>query len=105
METPPALTTLRVRPFDPTGRLVRLAMLGFAFLLPFLSWGQAMGIALLALLFNAYLLQGAGWTAFGSVPARTPPHNEEAQIEALKRRVAKQEERRVFVPRPTARPT
>ncbi len=41
----------------------------------------------------ALLLQGAGWTAFGSVPARTPPHNEEAQIEALKRRVAKQEER------------
>ncbi len=78
METPPALTTLRVRPFDPTGRLVRLAMLGFAFLLPFLSWGQAMGIALLALLFNAYLLPefraakgppepGSAWTArFGT---------------------------------------
>ena len=49
-------------------------MVGFAFLLPFLTWPEAAGCALLALLFNAYLLPplgvaeaqaepGGGWRA------------------------------------------
>lgn len=40
----------------PTPRLVRISMLAFAFLLPFLTWQQAAGCALLALLFDVFLL-------------------------------------------------
>jgi uncharacterized protein (TIGR00297 family) len=42
--------------FLPARKIVRIAMLGFAFLLPSLSWQQAAGAALLALLFNLMLL-------------------------------------------------
>jgi uncharacterized protein (TIGR00297 family) len=37
-----------------------MSMLGFAFLLPFLSWIQAAGAALLALLFNLFILPSLG---------------------------------------------
>ena len=39
-----------------TRKLVHVSMLGFAFLLPFLNWYQAAGAALLALLFNLFVL-------------------------------------------------
>jgi uncharacterized protein (TIGR00297 family) len=39
-----------------TRKLVHVSMLGFAFLLPFLTWVQAVGAALLALLFNLFVL-------------------------------------------------
>lgn len=44
------------RPIFTTRKLVHMSMLGFAFLLPFLTWAQAAGAALLALLFNLVLL-------------------------------------------------
>src|SRR5215831_863961 len=37
-------------------KLVHMSMLGFAFLLPFLTWVQAAGAALLALMFNLFIL-------------------------------------------------
>jgi uncharacterized protein (TIGR00297 family) len=37
-------------------KLVHISMLGFAFLLPFLTWVQAAGAALLALMFNLFIL-------------------------------------------------
>jgi len=39
-----------------TRKLVHMSMLGFAFLLPFLTWVQAAGCALLALFFNVFIL-------------------------------------------------
>jgi uncharacterized protein (TIGR00297 family) len=39
-----------------TRKLVHVSMLGFAFLLPFLTWVEAAGAALLALLFNLFVL-------------------------------------------------
>jgi uncharacterized protein (TIGR00297 family) len=39
-----------------TRKLVHVSMLGFAFLLPFLTWMEAAGAALLALLFNLFIL-------------------------------------------------
>jgi len=39
-----------------TRRLVHISMLGFAFLLPFLTWVQAAGAAVLALMFNVFIL-------------------------------------------------
>jgi uncharacterized protein (TIGR00297 family) len=39
-----------------TRKLVHVSMLGFAFLLPILTWVQATGCAVLALLFNLFLL-------------------------------------------------
>jgi uncharacterized protein (TIGR00297 family) len=39
-----------------TRKLVHVSMLGFAFLLPFLTWLQAAGAALLALFFNVFVL-------------------------------------------------
>lgn len=48
--------TDRPRPFISTRKIVHMSMLGFAFLLPFLSWLEAAGAALLALLFNLFLL-------------------------------------------------
>ncbi len=41
-----------------TRKLVHISMLGFAFLLPILTWVQAAGCAILALLFNIFLLPG-----------------------------------------------
>jgi uncharacterized protein (TIGR00297 family) len=39
-----------------TRKLIHISMLGFAFLLPILTWVQAAGCAVLALLFNVFLL-------------------------------------------------
>jgi uncharacterized protein (TIGR00297 family) len=44
------------RPLISTRKLVHISMLGFAFLLPILTWVQAAGCAVLALLFNIFLL-------------------------------------------------
>ena len=43
-----------------TRKLVHMAMLGFAFLLPFLTWVQAAGAAVLALMFNVFILPSLG---------------------------------------------
>jgi uncharacterized protein (TIGR00297 family) len=43
-----------------TRKLVHMAMLGFAFLLPFLTWIQAAGAAVLALMFNVFILPSLG---------------------------------------------
>jgi uncharacterized protein (TIGR00297 family) len=45
-----------IRLAAPSGTLVRFATVGFAFLLPFLTWPEAAGCALLALLFYAHIL-------------------------------------------------
>src|SRR6266567_7451379 len=42
--------------FFSTRKIVHMSMLGFAFLLPFLTWPQAAGAGLLALLFNLLIL-------------------------------------------------
>jgi uncharacterized protein (TIGR00297 family) len=44
------------RPLISTRKLVHVSMLSFAFLLPFLTWVQAAGAAVLALLFNLFIL-------------------------------------------------
>lgn len=44
------------RPLFSTRKIVHMSMLGFAFLLPFLTWTQAAGAAILALLFNLFIL-------------------------------------------------
>ena len=41
-------------------KLVHMSMLGFAFLLPFLTWVQAAGAAVLALMFNLFILPSLG---------------------------------------------
>ena len=46
----------QTKPLFTTRKLVHISMLGFAFLLPFLTWPEAAGAAILALLFNWYLL-------------------------------------------------
>ncbi len=43
-------------PLITTRKLVHMSMLGFAFLLPILNWVEAAGCAILALLFNTFLL-------------------------------------------------
>jgi uncharacterized protein (TIGR00297 family) len=43
-----------------TRKIVHVSMLGFAFLLPFLTWPEAAGAAILALLFNLLLLPYLG---------------------------------------------
>ncbi len=48
------------RPVFSTRKLVHMSMLGFAFLLPFLTWVQAAGAAVLALLFNLFVLPSLG---------------------------------------------
>jgi uncharacterized protein (TIGR00297 family) len=55
MEASNATLALR-RPQVTTRKLVHISMLGFAFLLPVLTWVQAAGCAILALLFNLFLL-------------------------------------------------
>jgi uncharacterized protein (TIGR00297 family) len=54
-ETPPT-PMASPRPWMSTRKLVHISMLGFAFLLPFLTWLEAAGAALLALLFNLFVL-------------------------------------------------
>jgi uncharacterized protein (TIGR00297 family) len=52
-------TSSVLRPHKPlfsTRKIVHISMLGFAFLLPILTWVQAAGCAVLALLFNLFLL-------------------------------------------------
>jgi uncharacterized protein (TIGR00297 family) len=44
------------RPLFSPRKIVHVSMLAFAFLLPFLTWPQAAGAALLALLFNLFIL-------------------------------------------------
>lgn len=48
------------RPLFTTRKIVHMSMLGFAFLLPFLTWVQAAGCAILALLFNLFVLPQIG---------------------------------------------
>ncbi len=48
------------RPMISTRKVVHISMLAFAFLLPFLSWGEAAGAALLALSFNLVVLPRLG---------------------------------------------
>ena len=43
-----------------TRKMVHISMLGFAFLLPFLTWSEAVGAAMLALLFNMFVLPRLG---------------------------------------------
>ncbi len=43
-------------PLFSTRKIVHMSMLGFAFLLPFLTWHEAAGAAVLALLFNLFIL-------------------------------------------------
>lgn len=52
----PEASTVAKRPLLSTRKIVHMAMLIFAFLLPFLTWIQAAGCAVLALLFNLFLL-------------------------------------------------
>lgn len=52
--------TATPRTLFPTRKIVHVSMLGFAFLLPFLTWIQAAGAAVLALLFNVFLLPHFG---------------------------------------------
>lgn len=47
-------------PLISTRKLVHMSMLGFAFLLPVLTWAQAAGCAVLALLFNLFILPRLG---------------------------------------------
>jgi len=58
MTNPMTITLNQVtsRPLFSTRKIVHMSMLGFAFLLPFLTWPQAAGAALLALLFNLLIL-------------------------------------------------
>ena len=48
------------RPLLSTRKIVHMSMLGFAFLLPFLTWIEAAGAAALALVFNLFLLPNLG---------------------------------------------
>jgi uncharacterized protein (TIGR00297 family) len=52
----PGSETLLHAPLFSTRKIVHMSMLGFAFLLPYLTWTQAAGCALLALLFNLVVL-------------------------------------------------
>lgn len=52
----PSLDHSISRPFISRRKLVHMSMLIFAFLLPFLTWIQAAGCALMALLFNVFIL-------------------------------------------------
>jgi uncharacterized protein (TIGR00297 family) len=54
-ELPGSETLLRA-PLFSTRKIVHMSMLSFAFLLPYLTWTQAAGCALLALLFNLVVL-------------------------------------------------
>jgi len=60
------------KPLLSTRKIVHISMLGFAFLLPILTWVQAAGCAVLALLFNLYLLPRL------SVDLRKSPQQEAA---------------------------
>jgi uncharacterized protein (TIGR00297 family) len=57
---PPPRNRSATRPLLTTRKVVHISMLGFALLLPFLTWEQAAGAAILALLFNLYVLPRLG---------------------------------------------
>ena len=57
---PPSSITLPRAPLFSTRKIVHMSMLVFAFLLPYLTWTQAAGCALLALLFNVVVLPRLG---------------------------------------------
>lgn len=65
-------------PMFPTRKLVHMSMLVFAFLLPFLTWPQAAGCALLALLFNVFILPSLGVDLGKGPRANTPVRPYEA---------------------------
>src|ERR1039458_9063206 len=59
----PEISTSVVAPHAPvfsTRKIVHMSMLIFAFLLPYITWRQAAGCALLALLFNVVILPRLG---------------------------------------------
>src|SRR6516165_7659887 len=56
MENSQSGTQIPSKSWLSTRKLVHMAMLGFAFLLPFLTWVQAAGAAVLALVFNLFIL-------------------------------------------------
>src|SRR5208283_150119 len=56
-------------PLLSTRKIVHMSMLIFAFLLPYLTWTQATGCALLALLFNVVILPRLG-VDLGKSPGR-----------------------------------
>jgi len=56
MPEPPGSETLLRAPLFSARKIVHISMLSFAFLLPYLTWTQAAGCALLALLFNLVVL-------------------------------------------------
>ncbi len=58
-------------PLFSTRKIVHMSMLIFAFLLPYLTWTQAAGCALLALLFNVLVLPRLGGT-YAKVPVGCP---------------------------------
>jgi uncharacterized protein (TIGR00297 family) len=57
---PQSFNPLAARPIVSKRNFIHMAMLGFAFFLPFLTWVQAAAAAVLALLFNLYLLPRLG---------------------------------------------
>jgi len=59
LEIPTSLEVARTPVFS-TRKIVHISMLMFAFLLPYLTWRQAAGCALLALLFNVLVLPRIG---------------------------------------------
>ncbi len=61
-------------PLLSTRKVIHVAMLGFALLLPFLTWLQAAGCAVLALVFNLFLLPHLG------VDLRKSPADTEAGV-------------------------
>jgi uncharacterized protein (TIGR00297 family) len=64
-------TTATRAPLLSTRKIVHISMLLFAFLLPYLTWTQAAGCALLALLFNVLVLPQLGMD-LGKGPGGTP---------------------------------
>jgi len=67
-----ASETLPHAPLFSTRKIVHMAMLSFAFLLPYLTWTQAAGCALLALLFNLVVLPRLGVDLRKSTAAAAP---------------------------------
>ncbi len=67
MSTSSTIVVQGLRSLFSTRKIVHMSMLVFAFLLPFLTWVQAAGCALLALLFNLFILPHLG-ADFGKHP-------------------------------------
>ena len=70
----PEISTSPAAPRSPlfsTRKIVHMSMLIFAFLLPYLTWTEAAGCALLALLFNVVVLPRLG-VDLGKSPASAP---------------------------------